>query len=210
MNQNYYNQYNNYNPNQVLNNQMPYQPVKNKKGVSHFIIVIIIALAIIFLSAIIFLVAAPFIFNKSNVKTNDLEIYGGWKTQSPNAETYWVFDNNEFWWYQSYNDLNDNYWYGKVTIETGREGLKNVGLNESSVDTIIQNSNGKVTDDDIYTLTLTPEKIISGGIDKSSTNIPEDSKWHYVWIVVDYGDEGLEGQVLNVDNGDVTYYQRSK
>ena len=210
MNQNYYNQYNNYNPNQVLNNQMPYQPVKSKKGVSPFIIVIIIALAIIFLSAIIFLVAAPFIFNKSNVKTNDLEIYGGWKTQSPNAETYWVFDNNEFWWYQSYNDLNDNYWYGKVTIETGREGLKNVGLNESSVDTIIQNSNGKVTDDDIYTLTLTPEKIISGGIDKSSTNIPEDSKWHYVWIVVDYGDEGLEGQVLNVDNGDVTYYQRSK
>ena len=210
MNQNYYNQYNNYNPNQVLNNQMPYQPVTNKKGVSPFIIVIIIALAIIFLSAIIFLVAAPFIFNKSNVKTNDLEIYGGWKTQSPDAETYWVFDNNEFWWYQSYNDLNDNYWYGKVTIETGREGLKNVGLNESSVDTIIQNSNGKVTDDDIYTLTLTPEKIISGGIDKSSTNIPEDSKWHYVWIVVDYGDEGLEGQVLNVDNGDVTYYQRSK
>ncbi len=210
MNQNYYNQYNNYNPNQVLNNQMPYQPVTNKKGVSPFIIVIIIALAIIFLSAIIFLVAAPFIFNKSNVKTNDLEIYGGWKTQSPDAETYWVFDNNEFWWYQSYNDLNDNYWYGKVTIETGREGLKNVGLNESSVDTIIQNSNGKVTDDDIYTLTLTPKKIISGGIDKSSTNIPEDSKWHYVWIVVDYGDEGLEGQVLNVDNGDVTYYQRSK
>ncbi len=219
MNQNYYNQYNNpnnYYPNQFQYNQVPYQQVPNKKGVNPLIIVIIIVLV---------LVAGPMAFyllnesddNKKeepkiveNEEKKDLELYGGWKTQSSDYETYWVFDGNEFWWYKSYNDLKDNYWYGTMTIETGREGLKSVGLNENAVDTILKNSKGNVTEEDIYTLTLTPKKIISGGVDKSSTNIPENSKWHYVWIVVDYDEQGFEGQVLNVDTNEVTYFQRSK
>ncbi len=225
MNQNYNNQGNNYYPNQVPNDQMPnnqfpnnqslYQPTPSKKSNTPLIIIIIILIALISVVVAVVVLSKPDdTDNKKDSETTEteqkkLKIYGDWKTQSYDAETYWVFKDNEFWWYQSYNNLNDNYWYGKTTIETGRQGIKNVGLNENAIETILENSQGRVTEDDIYTLTLTPEKIISNGIDKSSTNIPENSKWHYVWIIVDYGEDGVEAQVLNVDTLDTTYYTRS-
>lgn len=128
-------------------------------------------------------------------------ISGGWR-KLEESEEYWVFRNGEFWWYQSVNDLNDNYWYGTTQILTGKEGLSKAGLDESKVDTIFSNSNGKINATDIYTMILTPQKIISGGVDKSSTNIPEGTTWTYIWILVDHGNEGIEGQVLNMQ----TYY----
>jgi len=126
---------------------------------------------------------------------------GGWR-KLEESEEYWVFRDGEFWWYQSVNNLNDNYWYGTTEILTGKEGFAKVGLDESKVDTIFSNSNGKVDLNDIYTVLLTPTKIILGGVDKSSTNIPSGTNWTYVWILVDHGDEGIEGQVLNMQ----TYY----
>lgn len=132
-------------------------------------------------------------------------ISGGWRILS-DSETYWVFKNNEFWWYKSVNDLDDNYWYGTTEIVTGKDGLKKAGLSEDKVDQIIKQSNGNVTANDIYTIICTPTKIISDGVDKSSTNIPEDYKWTYVWIVVDHGTEGVEAQVLNMSVYETSYY----
>ena len=83
--------------------------------------------------------------------------------------------------------------------------MKSVGIDEDKLDIILQQSNGKVTAGDVYTIIMTPKKIISGGKDKSEDNIPEDSEWKFIWILVDHGDEGIEAQVLNVDTAD-TYY----
>ena len=130
-------------------------------------------------------------------------INGGWKTLS-SSETYWVFKNGEFWWYKSVNDLKDNYWYGKTQISTGKSGLKKVGLDENKVDAIIAQAGGKVTENDIYTIIFTPTKIISGGVDKSSTNI-KGEVWQMVWIIVDHGSEGLEAQMMNVTTGETAY-----
>lgn len=132
------------------------------------------------------------------------DINGGWNILS-DSESYWVFKNGEFWWYKSKDDLTDNYWYGKTRILTGKQGLKEVGLSEDKVDYITANAGGKVSASDIYTIILTPSKIISGGVDKSSTNITGED-WHMVWIIVDHGSEGLEAQVLNVKTSDTSYY----
>lgn len=149
----------------------------------------------------------------SSLRTGNLgkvsHITGGWRVLS-DYETYWEFKNGEFWWYKSVNDLNDNYWYGTTKILTGKEGLKSVGLDESKVDNIISSSNGNITANDIYAVVCTPTKIISGGIDKSSTNIPANSKWNYVWILIDHGAEGIEAQVLNVDTSETAYYVKIK
>ena len=131
------------------------------------------------------------------------DINGGWKTLS-DSEAYWVFKNGEFWWYKSINDLNDNYWYGKTRILTGKSGLKEVGLDESRVDYIVANADGKVSSDNIYTIIFTPSKVISGGVDKSATNMTGED-WHMVWIIVDHGSEGLEAQVMNVKTAETAY-----
>ncbi|MDD6879714.1 MAG: hypothetical protein PUD59_05805 [bacterium] len=149
----------------------------------------------------------------SNLRTGNLGkvsyITGGWRILS-DSDAYWEFKNGEFYWYKSVNDLNDNYWYGTTKILTGKEALKSVGLDESKVDNIVSHSNGRVTANDIYAIVCTPTKIISGGEDKSATNIPANSKWNYVWVVVDHGDEGIEAQVVNVDSAKTTYYVKIK
>lgn len=144
----------------------------------------------------------------SQLRTDNLNktkgIEGNWRILS-DSETYWVFKNGEFWWYKSINDLNDNYWYGTVQIKTGKDGLLSVGLDESKVDNIIS-KNSNIKESDIYSLIMTPKKIISGGVDKSSTNIPSNSTWKYLWVVVDHGNEGIEGQVINLNSSDPSYY----
>lgn len=132
-------------------------------------------------------------------------VNGGWRNLS-DSETYWKFKNGQFWWYKSVNDLNDNYWYGTTQILTGKAGLTAAGIDESKLDVIVSNSSGKVTVNDVYTIICTPTKIISGGADKSDTNIPVGTTWKYVWILVDHGTEGIEAQVFNMGSYDTSYY----
>ncbi len=136
-----------------------------------------------------------------NVKS----LNGSWRILN-DYDTCWKFKNGQFWWYKSVDDLNDNYWYGTYKVLTGKSGLKTAGLDESSIDRIVLRSSGSVTENDIYTLVLTPTKIISGGVDKSSTNLPDDPTWTYVWILVDHGAEGIEAQIFNVKNYDTSYF----
>lgn len=145
----------------------------------------------------------------SNLRSGTLgklaTIDGGWRMLD-DSEQYWKFEDGQFWWYQSVNDLNDNYWYGTTKVIKGKDGLAQAGLDESKVDSIISQSNGKVTSNDINTIIFTPTKIISGGVDKSATNIPEGTTWTYVWILVDHGSEGIEAQVLNMQTYYTSYY----
>ena len=141
---------------------------------------------------------------KENISHNKT-INGGWRILN-DSEVYWVFKNNEFWWYKSVNDLNDNYWYGTTEIITGKDGLKKAGLSEDKIDTIIKQSNGNVTEDDVYTIVCTPKQMISAGQDQSSINIPADVAWTYIWVVVDHGMEGIEAQVLNMQEYENSYY----
>jgi len=136
-------------------------------------------------------------------------IYGEFRILS-DSSSYWVFKNGEFWWYKSEKDLKDNYWYGKMTVKTGKNGMKLVGLEESKLEAILDQSNGKLSSSDVYAIKMTPKKIISGGEDKSDTNIPEGTEWKFVWILVDHGDEGIEAQVVNVDTADTSYFVKVK
>lgn len=132
-------------------------------------------------------------------------INGGWRILD-DSEEYWKFKNGQFWWYKSCNDLNDNYWYGTTQILNGKSGLAVAGIDESKLDTIVSNSSEKITVNDVYTIVCTPTKIISGGVDKSDTNITKGKTLTYIWILVDHRAEGIEAQVLNKRSYDTSYY----
>ncbi len=149
----------------------------------------------------------------SDLRSGDLgkkkSINGGWRILS-DSESYWEFKDGEFWWYESVDNLSDNYWYGETTVLTGKTGLATAGIDASKIDEIIERSSGDVTANDIYTVVCTPTKIISDGVDKSETNIPDGTTWNYVWIIVDHGSEGIEAQVLNLTNYEASYYVKIK
>ena len=145
----------------------------------------------------------------SDLRSRDLgkinTIDGGWRILD-NSETYWKFEDGQFWWYKSLNELNDNYWYGTTQIVTGKSGFKIAGIDENKLDNIISKSSGKITENDIYTIVCTPNKIIYNGVDESNTNIPVGTTWTYVWILIDHGAEGIEAQVFNAETYDTSYY----
>ena len=134
-------------------------------------------------------------------------IEGGWRILSK-GEEYWTFKNGEFYYYKSLNDLNDNYYQGTYKVYTGKTGASKIGIDPSKIDSIVAKNKG-IKETDIYALILTPKKIVSGGVDKSSTNLGSED-WHLEWILVDHGKEGIEGQMLNVKTADASYYVKVK
>lgn len=140
----------------------------------------------------------------NNVKSYTKDINGKWLQLSTN-DMYWVFENNTFYWYKSKSNLNDNYWYGTTVIYTGAEAFRQVGLAESKMNQTIANSNGLLTANDFKAVICTPTKLIVNGQDKSNT-ITSGSTKKVIWILVDHGAEGIEGQFLDVTTGDTAYY----
>ena len=140
------------------------------------------------------------------------QLEGGWDAPGDGSDVdggaYWEFRNGEYWWYKTSEDLTDNYWYGTTEIIMGREGIEMAGLNEAAVDQIFYNSGGTITENDIYTIVCTPKKIISGGVDKSATNIPEGTKLIYVWVLVDEGEDGMWAQTIRLNDYEIYYYKR--
>ena len=135
-------------------------------------------------------------------------IEGEWRILS-SSEVYWVFKGNEFYWYKSFNDLNDNYWYGTYEKYIGKEGFKKLGLDPNTLDGLIVNGR-KVEESDVYALILTPKKIITDGEDKSDTNIADNSTWNQLWVIVDHGEEGLEGKQVSIDDNSEKFYVKVK
>ena len=121
---------------------------------------------------------------------------------------YWKFTDNEFYWYKSKDVLDDNYWYGTYTYEVGEAGLGMFALDTEKLNKIVTQSEGTVKPENVYSITFTPKKIISGGEDKSSSNIPEGTVWKVVWILVDHGEDGWEAQTLNISTEAINYYYR--
>lgn len=133
------------------------------------------------------------------------EIEGGWRVLA-DTESYWKFEDDKFWWYKSVYDLDDNYWYGSTKIITGKKGVKMAGLNADGVEEMINMSDGKITEDDVYTIICTPTKMVQNGIDKTREKITEEVEWTYVWVVCDHGKEGIEGQMINASTAQILYY----
>lgn len=146
-----------------------------------------------------------------SVRSGDLgnkkNIEGGWRVLSK-GEEYWTFKNGEFYYYKSVNNLNDNYYQGTYKVYTGKTGASKVGIEESKIENIVTKNKG-INETDIYTMILTPKKIISEGTDKSSTNLGNED-WHSIWILVDHSKEGIEGQQLNIKTGDTSYFVKIK
>ena len=207
--------------------QTPNRPIKPRKSYTGWII-LLAALSVVFM---VFLVLVLFIVNKGSeeivetveekvtAETNnksgddtidvDSDIYkrleGGWNSLDEDG-SYWVFEDGEYWWYKSYEDLNDNYWYGTTEIIIGLDGIEKYKLNVDGMKEEI--INGELEEEDIYTIICTPKKIISGGVDKSDTNIPEGQTLAYVWILVDKGEEGLQAETLHLSSYDFYYYKK--
>lgn len=136
-----------------------------------------------------------------------INLNGTWKQLSDDSMA-WKFKDGEFWYYESYEVTNDNYWYGTYEIYTGQDGVDKVG-GASTAKAIADSSKGTVTEDSIYGVILKPTKIIMDGEDKSEEMISGNS-WKYAWILVNHGSDGIEAQITNMNQASVYYYFKTQ
>lgn len=145
---------------------------------------------------------------RTDVVAKNMNLNGEYRILAED-NSYWVFNDEEFWYFKSEDKRNDNYWYGKYKYKTGKKGLSSLGIAESEISTFVSKTKKDIDLEDVYSLVLTPERIISSGEDKSS-EIPENTEWKLVWILVNHKKEGIEAQVLNIDSNEYSYYFKVK
>lgn len=133
-------------------------------------------------------------------------IEGEWRILS-NSEEYIKITNGEFYSYNSFKNLNDNYTVGTYKKYTGKKGATKVGIDEYKIENIISKNKG-IKEKDIYTIIVKPNKLISEGTDKTDTLNKEDI--NTIWILVDHGKEGIEAQKINVATKEITHYVKIK
>lgn len=147
-----------------------------------------------------------------SVRSGDLgtqkTLNGSWKLLGTDKE-YFVFDDTTFYYYKDYSDLENNYFYGTYVVYTGKSGASKVGIDGSKVDNMISRSNGKISEDDVKTIILTPTKYIAENGEDKSSSLKAGSTLKYVMVMVDHDSEGIEGQLLNVEKQNISYYVKT-
>ena len=207
---------------------IPDEPVEQEK--KKVPALVIVAVIFIIIGIVYYIVVFPKLMNKGNTTTNEQtnngentgEVTNNWEqyaslrgdqigtTKNMNgafrilsdAETYWVFGDTEFTMYQSVNNLTDNYTQGTSEIKKGKAEAITAGIDETTLDTLISESNGTITEEDIYTLIMTPTKEVTNG----ATNTEIGQTWTQIWILKNHGTEGIEAQVINIEQPTTTYY----
>jgi hypothetical protein len=135
----------------------------------------------------------------------ELTLEGGWRYLGT-AKEYYTFRNGEFYWYKDVDNKEDNYYYGTYTFVKGVEGISSLGITSERIDAFKKNLDPNISDDMIYSLVLTPSKLVSNGIDKSNTDTKGGVTWLSVWVLVDHGVDGIEAQVYHADDNQTAYY----
>ena len=131
------------------------------------------------------------------------DIRGGWQSTATGGSYYVFNSDNTYYWYKSSSDLNDNYYKGEMEILRGSEAMDDLGISYDNLLTVIANSEGTVTLEDIYSIKLHPTYLISNKIDKTSTLTSEfDRKLLFVYV------SDSEAQAIDTSTGDAYYFEK--
>ncbi len=129
---------------------------------------------------------------------------GGWESTAEKGSYYVFKEDGTFYWYKSAKDLGDNYYKGTYVALHSNEAIKDLNLREDGPKIVKKNSNGKVTEDNYYSLTLTPTTHIVDGVDKSD-KLPKNFEMKMLFIYVDEE----KAQAFNFQSGQKYYFKRN-
>lgn len=115
---------------------------------------------------------------------------GEWRLISDSEESSYIFNNGEYYWYKSYKDTSDNYWYGTYEEYNGYDALEKLGITRKEMYKIT-----KYNPDDVHAIIMTPKKMIMDGVDKSSTIINNEENNKYLFVIDNPMKNKLEGKI---------------
>ena len=184
----------------IVKNKPTHLPKETKKDkVNNAILLGIIVLLLlitsyVIISRIIDSEKKPTVMAKTIIKKN----------KKQNLNTKWItaddsmfyFDKEgNFYWYDDYTNKKDNYYDGTYTFKQGQEALKEMGYDEKE---FVKTFGEKISEDNIYSLELTPVTAFIEGRDQSSTYLPEGTKWWYILIIKSEGGAIAYNKTLDI------------
>ena len=126
-------------------------------------------------------------------KNTKLNINTKWVTAD---ESMFYFDpDGNFYWYDDYTNKKDNYYDGTYTYKQGKEALKEMGYDEKE---FIKVFGEKISEDNVYSLELTPITAFIEGKDQSDTFLPNGTKWWYILIIKSEGGAIAYNKTLDI------------
>ncbi len=114
---------------------------------------------------------------KINLTTN---IIGSWQSATNGL---FVFNkDNTFYWYNSHNNLEDNYYKGNYNYKIGLEALNEMGFTEEEFK---KEYGSEIKLENVYSLNLQPTLVLKNKIDVTTVEIDENQSWWYILIIKD-------------------------
>ncbi len=105
-------------------------------------------------------------------------IIGTWQS-STNGQ--FVFNkDNTFYWYNSHEELNDNYYNGTYSYKNGVDALNEMGF---TIEEFQKEYGYEIKQENIYSINLKPTKALKNKIDVTSVEIDEHTTWWYILLV---------------------------
>ena len=148
------------------------------KSITSIISVLIFILIIITLTLNILDNLKP---NKEEVKEEiklSTNIIGSW--QSATNGLFVFNEDNTFYWYNSHNNLEDNYYKGSYNYKTGLEALTEMGFTEEEFK---KEYGAKIKLENVYSINLQPTLVQKNKIDVTTVEVDENKSWWYIMIV---------------------------
>ena len=119
-------------------------------------------------------------------------IIGSW--QSATNGLFVFNEDNTFYWYNSYNNLQDNYYKGNYNYKTGSEAIQEMGFTEEEFQ---KEYGSEIKLENVYSINLQPTLILKDQIDVTTVEIDENKSWWYILIIKD--DFTANGYNKNLD-----------
>ncbi|MGN1337148.1 MAG: hypothetical protein ACI4WW_01585 [Candidatus Coprovivens sp.] len=116
----------------------------------------------------------------NNNSNKEIIIYGNYQTS--NDSLFSFEDNNNFYWFDNYNILDNNYYSGTYTYTRGIEALTEMGYTEEEIISIFGED---IKIDNIYSIEMTPTKVFKNNRDISSKELKNNPKWWYILVLKD-------------------------
>ena len=128
---------------------------------------------------------------KEQIKLTN-NIIGSW--QSSNNGLFVFNQDNSFYWYNSYEELNDNYYKGTYNYKIGNEALKEMGF---TIDEFKKEYGEDIKLENIYSINLKPNQVLKNKIDITTVELNENENWWYLLIIKE--NNTANGYNINLD-----------
>lgn len=110
----------------------------------------------------------------------NVSLFGEWKTQNGGLFTF--LNNQKFYWYDSYLELEDNFYSGTYSYKQGLEALEDMGYTEEEFYKEFQQES-KINLNNVYSIEMVPSLSYRNKVDLTEHDLNKDVVWWYLLII---------------------------